>query len=335
MTNITASKSELAQKIANDFVTQLDEWYSLSESWDSELDTQIHRWYSDAPNVFPKRPYFSPSAADACPRELYYKQKRYPKDSFRKQPHQGRWVEIGTHVGDIIQRTVLAMERNLEDKVGVAPKFRFERTDKGEPMFEEFSKRNVRVEHKGKAFNLFGATDGIMTYRSDDGETIRVGLEVKSKQTTSARTSLYSMRDPEAKHVRQCAMYGEMFDVDYFVIIYVNTSHKGWTITDEDYKKTPDIRAFGIYITEEMKAESFDKFVGVLEAVANNEPPTLDLNKWTFNGFKTAIAKEMPKEEFEKLQDYARRVAHSSLPPFEIANVKRVADTIRELREAE
>ena len=49
----------------------LDEWYSQPETWDNELDRTIHEWYANAPQVWPKRPYFSPSSATACPRELY------------------------------------------------------------------------------------------------------------------------------------------------------------------------------------------------------------------------------------------------------------------------
>src|SRR5699024_6431599 len=155
------TKPEIAQHIADDLVAHLDEWYSLPETFDDELDRQIHRWYADAPKVFPQRPYFSPSSAGACPRELYYKNKRYPKDNGRRQPHTGRWAEIGTSVGDLIQRTILAMERSYDKKTGKTNKFGFERTDKGEPMFEDFAKVSKPVEHNGYKFNLFGTTDGI------------------------------------------------------------------------------------------------------------------------------------------------------------------------------
>lgn len=324
----------LAQQIADDLIEQLDEWYSLPETFDNALDTQIHRWYSEAPNVFPKRPYFSPSAATACPRELYYKAKRAPRDNFRKQPHQGRWQEIGTNTGDIIQRTVLAMERNLEAKAGISPRFRFERTAKGEPMFEEFAKKNHPVTFAGKSFYLFGAPDGIMEYRTDDGELVRVGLEVKTKQTTPARTSDYSMRGPDDSHVQQAVCYAEMYGVDYYVILYVNTAHKGWNMSEEDYAKNPDIRAFGIHVTGDMKAEVFSHFVDVLEAVEANEPPTLDLDKFTFNGFKQAIAADLTEEEMAELRKQASRVQNSSLPAFRKNSVREAIRQIENLREA-
>lgn len=321
-----------AQQIADDLIEQLDVWYSLPETFDNELDTQIHRWYSEAPNVFPRRPYFSPSAATACPRELYYKAKRAPKDSFRKQPHQGRWQEIGTSVGDMIQRTILAMERNLEEKSGVSPRFRFERNEDGTPMFEEFAKKNHQVKFAGKSFYLFGTCDGIMEYRTDEGEKVRVGLEIKSKQTSAAKTSEYSMRGPEEKHVKQCVCYAEMYNVDYYVILYVNTSHKTWTYSEEDYAKNPDIRAFGIEITGDMKADVFNYFVDVLESVEQGEPLPLDLDKFTFNSYKEAIAKDLTEEEMTELRQQAQRIVNSSLPSFKKNGARESIELLERLR---
>lgn len=328
------NKHDFAQTIADDLLTHFDEWYSLPETFDNKLDTQIHKWYTNAPNVFPKRPYFSPSSANDCPRALYYKAKRAKKDTFRKQPHQGRWTAIGTAVGDVIQRDVLAMERNLEKKGDFAPRFRFERTDKGQPMFEDFAKKNHLIEHKGKKFYLFGTCDGIMEYITEDGEKLRVGLEVKSKQTTSAKTSEYSMRAPEEKHVKQCVTYGEMYNVDYYVILYVNLSKKKWEYEDEEYEKTPDTRAFGIHITQADKDEIFDRFVTILDSIENNNPMPLDLDNFTFNNFKTAIAKELPESELDDLKKYARRVENSNLPTFKKKNIKQAVELLEKLRGA-
>jgi len=85
LTNLTA-------QIEGDFIAMIDEWHSLPETWDNELDAQIHRWYADVLTekpVYPKKPYFSPSAANACPRELYMKQigaERDDKSGRRTKP---------------------------------------------------------------------------------------------------------------------------------------------------------------------------------------------------------------------------------------------------------
>lgn len=332
MTTNSETKHNVAYRIAEDFLEQLDEYYSLPEVWDDELDRQIHTWYANAPKKpFPKRPYFSPSAADACPRELFYKAKRAKKDGFRRQPHQNRWSSIGTRVGDLIQRDILSMERNLEKKAGVKPRFRFLRTKDGYPAFEEFIARNQLVKFAGKSFYLYGMSDGIMEYETDEGEVIRVGLEIKTKQTTPARTSEYSMREPEESHVKQIACYAEMYSVDYWVILYVNTAHKGWFMSEEDYEKTPDIRAFGVYVDDELKAEVFSYFADVLESIEANEPFPLDLTKFAFNNYKQAIAADLTDEELAEIQRYVLRVENSSFPAFKKRSVAEAYEQLVQL----
>jgi CRISPR/Cas system-associated exonuclease Cas4 (RecB family) len=305
------------QDIADDLVRHLDEWYSAPETWDNELDTMIHEWYANAKNVWPKRPYFSPSAANDDPRGLYYKALRAEKDAFKKPPYQGRWQAIGTAIGDVIQRDILAMERNLENSTGMRPRFRFERAKTGEPMFEDFAKKNKKVVHNGYTFYLYGTCDGIMEYANPEtGEVIRVGLEVKSKQTSAAKTSFYSMREPDEKHVKQCQMYGEMYNVDYYIILYVNTSKKTWTYKEGDYEKNPDIRAFGFEITQEDKEEVFDYLTEIQQAVIDMDPPELDPSKWAFNNYKTIIALEMTEEDVEEVRRKKNRAMRSRLPDF-------------------
>lgn len=322
------------QEIADDLITHLDEWYSAPETFDNELDRQIHEWYANAKQVWPKRPYFSPSAINDCPRALFYKAKREAKDSFRKPPYQGRWQAIGTAIGDVIQRDLLAMERNLEDKTGFAPRFKFERTKTGEPMFEDFAKKNKQVEHNGHKFYLYGTCDGIMEYaHPETGEIIRVGLEIKSKQTTAAKTSLYSMREPEEKHVKQCVGYAEMYGVDYYVILYVNTSKKSWVYKDGDYEKSPDIRAFGFEITDDMKTEVFDYLTEVHESVLENDPLPLSIENWTFNNFKTAIALDLTDEEVNEIRRQKNRAMRSRLPDFKKRSFAECLTFIEETRE--
>lgn len=317
------------ENIAQEFTEQLDRWYSMPEQYDNELDRQIHRWYANPPQVWPKRPYFSPSNSKACPRELYVKAKRAKKDSFPKPPYQGRWQEIGTAVGDVIQRTVLAMERNLPN----CP-FRFERTEDGRPMFEDFAKKNHEIRHNGQRFYLYGTCDGIMQYvNAETGEIIRIGLEVKSKQTTPAKTSLYSFKDAEEGHRKQCVAYSIMYNVDYYIILYVNTAKKGWVISDEDYAATPDIRAFGFEITDADRAELLDNFAEIARSIAEDIPPALDLSRWTFNNFKTACAISLTDDEYDVLKAQVKRMMRSSMPDWKKQGYFNAIQFIREVRE--
>jgi hypothetical protein len=127
----------------------------------------------------------------------------------------------------MIQRDILFVEKFVPNA-----RFKFERTETGEPMFEDFAKAAVPVRYRNKLFHLFGSPDGVMQYVTDDGEIIRVGLEIKSKQTTYAQTGHYSMKEAEAKHVEQTKVYAMMYNLDYFLVVYVNASKKSWFLAD-------------------------------------------------------------------------------------------------------
>src|SRR5690625_1342109 len=106
---------DLSVQIEGDFIAMLDEWHSLPETWDSALDAEIHRQYAEILTrkpVFPKRPYFSPSSANNCPRELYEKATGAKRDKQMNQPHQKRWQNLGTSIGDMIQRDLLFIEKH-------------------------------------------------------------------------------------------------------------------------------------------------------------------------------------------------------------------------------
>lgn len=205
-------------------------------------------------------------------------------------------------------------------------------------MFEDFAKKNAIVTHRGKTFALFGTCDGIMTYTTDDGEILRVGLEVKSKQTTSAQTSEYSTRNgPKEGHVKQCVCYSIMYGaesapVDYYVILYVNASKKAWEMTGGDYAKNPDIKAFGIEITDEMRAGVLDYFADILGAVERREPPALDINRWNFNNFKRACAVGLSDEEYAKIERDVGALTRSQLPDYQKRHYAEALAKITELR---
>lgn len=305
--------TDLSAQIEGDMIAMLDEWGALPEVWDNALTSQIHGWYVNPPNVWPKKPYFSPSALSSCPRELYVKAKGAKRDVNPQRPYQNRWKKLGTSVGDFIQSELLFIEKHFEAMTGNKPRFKFLRDSEGRPRLEEFAKANKKVTHNGETFYLYGSPDGVMTYTTDAGEEIRVGLEIKSKQTTPARTSHYSLKEADSSHFIQTVAYAEMFGCDYYVVLYVNCAKQSWNMTDEQYAKTPDIRAFCRKITPEMKAAEFVKPAMVTKAVRDNTPPPLDIDKFLFNNFKTACALDLSDEEFTELLSVNNRMQHSNL----------------------
>ena len=227
---------------------------------------------------------------------------------------------------------MMFIEKHYEKSTGQAPRFKFERNDHGEPMFEDFAKASPIITHRGKQFALFGTCDGIMLYRADDGELLRIGLEIKSKQTTAAKTSNYSMRAPDESHVKQCVAYSLMYNVDHYIVLYVNASKQSWNMDDEQYAKTPDVRAFYVNITERDKQALLDEFVDVIQAVEDGNPPSVDPEKWLFNSYKTAIAQSMTDEEFTQLERKVAQILRSQLPDAKKRDYARCLDDIVRMR---
>src|SRR5690625_5217846 len=130
-------ETDLTAKIEGHFIALLDDHFSLPETWDSELDAQIAKWYSNPPQVRQKRPYFSPSSLGDCPRELYIKAKYSNKanDDGRDKTSRGRQRKHGTQGDDMIQQERLAIERNYEKQTSNKPRFRFAKNADGTPVF--------------------------------------------------------------------------------------------------------------------------------------------------------------------------------------------------------
>lgn len=189
------------------------------------------------------------------------------------------------------------------------------------------------VEHNGVKFSLFGTCDGVLLYKTDEGEIIRVGLEIKSKQTTYAKTGNYSMREAQSSHIKQVICYSMMYNADYYLIVYINTSKKSWEMTEEDIAKYPDVRVFGIEVTQEMKNSVLDYFANIVIAVNEDNPPKLDLERWTFNNFKTACAESLTDDEVNEIKETVRAVLKSNLPDWRKQQYYEAFEFIKEVRE--
>lgn len=335
----TEKRQRQAEFIAQKFEEYLNEWHSYEQPYDDELDAWLHGCYADIKEKrryfdLQSQPHFSPSSADNCDRELYLKIKKAEKDKTQIMPHQRRWTAIGTAIGDTIQREILLAERHFKKFTGKEPVFRMARTDEGYPFFEEFVQTLKVVDHKGQRFSLFGTCDGIMTWKAPNGETIRVGLEIKSKQKSYTATGHYSMKEPQEKHVKQVTAYSLMYTVDYFIVLYVNASKKDWSMTEDERNKYPDIRAFGVYVTEDMRQEVLDKFANVVYHTKIDVPPPLDITRFTFNKYKKACAESLTDEEFTGITNYVNRIKKSkSMPNWYKESILVSYLTLKELRE--
>lgn len=309
-----ASGQTLAQKMALQFAYELDQFCSTGFNTDLQITKQLYQQYiqvlgNNPFEDFPKDvPFFRSSGTGKCLREQTLRaidalEGTDRADKRSVQPHQNRWQNIGTAIGDMVQMYVLMMEKHYERLVGEPCHFRFERTPEGYPMFEEFSSDFQEFKSGKISFITGGSLDGVMIYTDPDtGEEHRVGLEVKSKQTTYAATGHWSMKEANSKHVWQVTNYAMLKELDQYLIVYVNASHKTWNISDEDYAKYPDFRVFGVETPEEKKKEVRNRFFTAVEMAHEGIFPKLSLADWTFNDYKTACALSLTYKELEELK---------------------------------
>lgn len=336
-----------AIKIAADFTEFLNEFHTYQQPYDDQMDADLHEQYArilreqskwgyfdfrKGPDGV-KRPHFSPSSAGKSDRELYEKVKKSPRDETPPKPWQRRWTSLGGDIGGNIQREIMLAERHFKKFTGKNPRFKFERTDRNEPCFEHFTKKMHEIEYDGERFAMFGLGDGILEYTTDDGELIRVGLEIKSKQQSYADTSERRLPSPKHDHEKQTVSYSEMYGLDYFVILYVNASKKGWFMSDEDFEKSPDIRAFGKYIPQSERDELNAKYARVVKAAREGTPPPLDIQSFRFNDYKTAIAKSLTDDEFTQLKAQVRQAQRGNLQAWQKQSLLDSFLTIQEIRE--
>lgn len=260
---------------------------------------------------------------------MYVKALRMPKDDDDVKPWQRRYTARGTVIGDWLQREVLLAERHFEKYTGKQTPFTMARTETGAPFFEDFVHGQKFFEHNGQRFSILGTCDGVLL--TADGK--RIGFEIKSKQTSYAETGFQRMKAPKDDHVKQVTCYSLMYDLDAYLIVYVNCSVKAWFMTDDEFGKAPDFRVFGIDVTEEMKTEILDKFAYVTKCVAASTPPALDLEKFRFNNFKRSCALSLTNDEFAILKAQVKRALKSSLPDWKKQGYYEAFEFIREVRE--
>jgi hypothetical protein len=281
--------------------------------------------WKTAPDGTP-RPLFSPSSAGKDERQLYEKAIKSPQDERRPNRNQRDWTGLGSQVGGYIQREIMLAERHFKKLTGKEPRFKFERTERGEPSFEHFVKKIHEVEHNGEKFGLNGLPDGILHYVTDDGEMLRVGLEVKSFQ--KGYTDFKKQENPKLDHELQTHVYNEMYDLDYTIILYHITYGAQW---NRDFSRN---KAYGRYFPKEARTALLDKYARVTKAWRTKEAPPVDLDGWKFNDYKTTIAKALSDEEYDEIKTRVRAVMKSHLPDWKKQSFYDALEYIREVREA-
>jgi hypothetical protein len=309
----------IANQIAQAFGDYLDEFHTYPQPYNDAMDMEFYEQYArvlkeqskwgyfewkKAPDGTP-RPLFSPSSAGKDNRQLYEKAIRSKQDVRKPNRNQRDWTGMGSQVGAYIQREVMLAERHYEKLTGKPSPFRFERTERNEPSFEHFVKKMHEVEHNGEKFALFGLPDGILEYITEDGEIIRVGLEVKSFQ--KSYTDFKKLEQPKIDHELQTHVYAEMYNLDYVIVLYHLTYGAKW---DRDFSRN---KIFGKFVTDADRHAVLDKLADVTKAWRTKQAPPVDLSGWRFNDFKTAIATSLTDEELSALKSQVNAAKSSGL----------------------
>lgn len=332
---------QMAEKIATDFAEFMDEFHTHQQPYDDAMDAEFYGQYArilreqleekDAWKKYlyspdgTRRPTFSPSSAGKDERQLYEKAIKSKVDGRKPNRNQRDWTGLGSQVGAYIQREVMLAERHFEKLTGKKPRFRFKRTDRGEPCFEHFVKKIHEVEHNGEKFGLNGLPDGILEYTADDGEIIEVGLEVKSFQ--KGYTDFKKQSQPKIDHEQQTHVYNEMYSLDYTLILYHLTYGADW---ERDFSRN---KIYGRFFPKEARQELLDKYARVAKAWRTREAPPVDLDGWKFNDYKTAIAKSLTDAELEQVKQSVRQYMRSSLPEWKKQGAYDALEFIREVRQ--
>lgn len=223
------------------------------------------------PNDYPK---FSPSGANKCKRELFYKINRMKYDDSVKHPYQNRWTKNATGVHEQRQRDWLYSEKHLTN-----PPFLVERMPDGLPAWEKNVQKYKLFEHNGQKFYIFGMMDGQIRYQKDG---TLVGWEFKTKSTKPDK--IEKIKGPDPSHKKQLIGYSILYGIDEFVIMYESVAKDEWRAGQFAMQ---DIQTFYVKVTEEQRQELLDKYAEIAEAVETGAIPDQETSKCMFCPFKS------------------------------------------------
>lgn len=285
-------------RIASAFYCMMNNFHSLDVYDDYMIEKLLLRQQElDVEGIKNREPRrtdivtFNPSSAGKCPRELYFKNNGTEDNGLNLYPYNKRWSSNGTAVHSRIQRDLLYAEKYMEDNpfrvaqaydvLGVRCKYKRCML----PAWENNIFTTKEYEHNEVKFVIRGMADGFLWY----GDKL-VNLEIKTKSTTVAAVGTYKMKEPMEHHVMQCVCYSLLFHedpyedrVDTSILFYESLAKDNWS---KGADARPDIRAFQVNVTKEMRVELLDKFAMVVDCINRGVPPYADTSKCLFCPFK-------------------------------------------------
>lgn len=281
------AQNDRAQQLAGGLLKQLNALHSIDFYPTKEVEgllLQQQQYEFDnigkIPNFPPGLIQFSPSSANKCERELFFKAKRATKDEVLRLPLHRRWTRNSTKAHEATQRDLLYCEQLVPNRTFDVCRI----GETGLPAWEQNIRKLKKFNVDGVEFLLFGMCDGLLKCRVDGSI---VGFEYKTKSTTYSAISYFKLKEPQEDHKAQATAYSLLYGVDEFVFCYETLAKPPWKSTEEDLVKKPDIRTFYHKVTEEDKLELLSRFKRVATNFYNDQVPEGEKDKCIFCQYKT------------------------------------------------
>lgn len=276
----TVTEQGYGKQLADDMVKHFDRLHNIDRVWpDKGIETLlVEQKQKEIDNMGSRPTYprnlvkFNPSGASKTVMDLFLKAKGF-KEQTERYPYHTRWTRNSTAVHEAVQRDLLYAEKLLKK-----PLFTVERTDEGLPAWEDNILGWKQLEKDGQQFILNGKMDGILRHEPTGR---RVGFELKTKSNTIAQVGNYLLRAPASYHVEQCVAYYLLTGIRDYMLVYEGVAKPKWNAMSE---AKPDLRAFHVYITEEMADELLSKWSYVSRCVESSTPPE-DAELGFFSGY--------------------------------------------------
>lgn len=255
-----------SETLVRDFEAQVDAYYASPNTsfYDDKL---LRRFYEQKLRHLGFKPYpadglvtYGASGTNLCDRQLVFKNAKVKTAKSDDIPFRGRQRRIGNAVVDYLQLDIVHMPKRLGD----AAKFTIPTNEAGDWTFEDASQLRTVFEHNvsGVKFAITAKPDGLMRY-ADGTDVI---LEFKTKASgLRAMNSKLDYKGAQDDHIRQVTAESLVFGVREALIVYESTHKPSWNDDTDNSAVTKgqktwengaprkDIRAFYVYVTDEMQ----------------------------------------------------------------------------------
>lgn len=271
--------------LVREFLTQLDAYYASPAS--SFYDDAISRMYYEQKIRYLRYvPYpddglitYGASGTSMCDRQLAFKNANVRVEKSDDLAFRGRQRRSGTAIVDYLQLDIVHMPKRL----GKAAKFRMaehpvvidddpeNKRTVTEWYFEESAQTRRVFTHPHPetgelvTFAITAKPDGILDYENSSGGK-RILFEYKTKASgLRAMNGKLDYKGAQDDHKRQVTAESLVFGLDDVIIAYESTQKPAWFDDTDNASVTkgqktwengaprPDIRAFYVEVTEDMR----------------------------------------------------------------------------------